>query len=244
MVNQFRLLLPAIVLAATSQSALASTWDFSSSAGNSYTRSGSSYGNLLTYRQGTERLKVTAWSDTGDIPAGGFESAFLGQFSSGLGVCNRDEDTISRCISGTVDHQIDNVSQHDLVLFLFDSPQALQSITVDSYGVWDRDVSFWVGNVSPAISLGGLTFSSLAGLGFGSPVDSLNSPGSNSLTLSLGGLQGNALLVGGLYPADNSADRFKIRSVVTTAPSVIPVPAAAWLLLSGLGALIGLRRQV
>lgn len=243
MVNQFRLLLPAIVLAATSQSALASTWDFSSSGGNSYTRSGSSYGNLLTYRQGTERLKVTAWSDTGDIPVGGFESAFLGQFSSGLGVCNRDEDTISRCISGTVDHQVDNVSQNDLVLFLFDSPQALQSITVDSYGVWDRDVSFWVGTVSPTISLNGLTFGALPGLGFGNQVDLLNSPGSASLTLNLGGLQGNALLVGGLYPADDSADRFKIRSVVTTAPSVIPVPAAAWLLVSGLGALVGLRRQ-
>ena len=242
MINQFRLLLPAILLAASCPIALASTWDFSSSGGNSYTRSGSSYGNRLTYRQGTERLKVAAWSDTGDIPVGGFESAFLGQFSSGLGVCNRDEDTISRCISGTVDHQVDNVSQHDLVLFVFDSLQALQSITVDSYGIWDRDISFWVGNVSPTITLDGSTFGGLAGLGFGGQVNLLNSPGSDSLTLGLGGRQGNALLIGGLYPADDSADRFKIRSVVTTDPSVIPVPAAAWLLLSGLGALAGLRR--
>ena len=241
MVNQFRFVLPALLLTANCQIAAASTWSFGSD-GNSYTRSGSSYGNRLTYKQGTEKLRVTAWSDTADAPAGAFESAFLAQFSTGLGVCNRDEDTISHCISGTIDHQIDNVSQHDLVLFIFDSPQALQAITIDPYGVWDRDVSFWVGTVSPAISLAGSTFGALAGLGFGNRVDLLNSAGEDPLTLSLGGLVGNALLVGGLYPADLSADRFKIRSIVSTAPSVVPVPAAAWLLLSALGSLVGLRR--
>ncbi len=241
MVNQFRLLLPAILLAAHCQVAGASTWDFGSG-GNSYVRSGSSYGNSLTFKQGTGKLRVTAWSDTADSPAGGFEAAFLGQFSTGLGVCNRDEQTVRRCISSSIDHQVDNVSQHDLVLFVFDSPQALQSITIDPYGVWDRDVSFWVGTVSPAISLAGSTFGTLAALGFGNRVDLLNSAGEDPLTLSLGGLQGNALLVGGLYPADFSADRSKIRSLVSTAPSVIPVPAAAWLLLSALGSLVGLRR--
>jgi hypothetical protein len=241
MVNQSRLLLPALLLVANCQSASASTWNFGSD-GNGYVRNGSSYGNRLTYRQGTEKLRVTAWSDTADAPAGGFESAFLAQFPAGLGVCNRDEDTISHCISGTIDHQVDNVSQHDLVLFVFDSPQALQSITIDPYGVWDRDVSFWVGTVTPAINLTGSTFGALAGLGFGNRVDLRNSAGEDPLTLALGGLVGNALLVGGLYPADLSPDRFKIRSIVSTAPSVVPVPAAAWLLLSALGSLVGLRR--
>ncbi len=241
MVSQFRLLLPAILLAANGQIASASTWDFGSG-GNSYVRSGSSNGNRLTFKQGTEQLRVTAWSDTANTPVGTFESAFLVRFSTGLGVCNRDEQTLSRCPSSNLDHQVDNVSQHDLVLFVFDSPQALQSITIDPYGVWDRDVSFWVGTVSPTISLASSTFSTLAALGFGNRVDLLNSAGEDPLTLSLGGLQGNALLVGGLYPADFSADRSKIRSLVSTAPSVIPVPAAAWLLLSALGSLVGLRR--
>jgi hypothetical protein len=241
MVNQFRLVLPAILLAANCQLASASTWNFGSDS-NSYVRSGSSYGNRLTFKQGTERLRVTAWSDTASTPVDAFESAFLGQFSTGLGVCNRDEQTVSRCSGSTLDHQVDNVSQHDLVLFVFDSPQLLQSITIDPYGVWDRDVSFWVGTVAPTISLAGSTFGTLAALGFGNRVDLLNSAGEDPLTLSLGGLQGNALLVGGLYPADLSADRFKIRSLVSTTPSAIPVPAAAWLLLSGLASLAALRR--
>jgi len=54
---------------------------------------------------------------------------------------------------------------------------------------------------------------------------------------------GNALLVGALNPADGTADRFKIRSLVTRTPtSVVPVPAALWLFVSALGALAGVRR--
>jgi hypothetical protein len=129
------------------------------------------------------------------------------------------------------------------VLFLFDSPQAMQSLTVDPYGVWDRDVSFWVGTVSPTVSLSGATFATLAALGFSAQMNSYNSPGEAPLTLGLGGLVGNALLVGALNPADGSADRFKIRSLVTTTgPSVVPTPAAVWLFVSALGSLAGLRR--
>ena len=235
-------LLPAVLLVLGCQSADASTWNFASG-GNNYVTSSKSYGNRISFSQGSEKLRVTAWSDTADAPQNGFETAFLQRFSMGLGVCNRDEGSITACISGALDHQVDNVSQQDLVLFLFDSQQAMQSLTIDPYGLWDRDVSFWVGTVSPAVKLSSSTFGTLAALGFGTQVNSFNSAGEAPLTLSLGGLVGNALLVGGLYPADGSADRFKIRSLVTTVPiSVVPVPAALWLFVSALGSLAGLRR--
>ena len=73
-------------------------------------------------------------------------------------------------------------------------------------------------------------------------MNSFNSASEAPLSVSLRGLTGNALLLGGLYPFDGSADRFKIRSLNTTPPPVVPVPAAAWLFLSALGALAGIRR--
>ncbi len=226
------------------QPAGASTWTLTSGGTSAINSGGSSYGNALTFSQGLESLRVTAWSNTGNAPQYGFESAALGRFSTGLGVCNRQEGSITSCISGSLLHQVDNVSQQDLVLFLFDSPQVMQSMTIDPFGIWDRDVSFWVGTVSPTVNLSGSTFGTLAALGFGAQVNSFSSASDAQLTIGLGGLQGNALLVGALNPGDGTADRFKIRSLVTTAPtSVVPVPAALWLFTSALGALAALRRR-
>ncbi len=231
-----------VLLVLGPQTAGASTWNFASG-GTPAVSTGSSYGNRVTFTQGMESLRVTAWSNSGNTPQYSFETAALGRFSTGLGVCNRDEGSVTSCISGSLLHQVDNVSQQDLVLFLFDTPQAMQALTIDPYGVWDRDVSFWVGTVSPTLNLSGSTFATLAALGFGSQVDSFNSAGEAALTIGLGGLVGNALLVGALNPGDGTPDRFKIRSLVTTVPtSVVPVPAALWLFVSGLGALAGVRR--
>lgn len=244
MVNPIRSWLPLILLVFGFQAADASTWTFGSG-GNSYVTNGKSYGNRLTIAQGAEKLRVTAWSNTANAPQDGFEAAYLRAFATGLGVCNRDEGSITSCINSDLSHQVDNVSQADLVLFLFDSSQVMQSLTIDPYGVWDRDVSFWVGTVSPGVSLSGSTFSTLAALGFSGQMNSYNSAGEAPLTLSLGGLMGNALLVSALHPADGSADRFKIRSLVTapTTTTVVPSPAAAWLFVSAIGSLAGLRRR-
>ncbi len=247
MINSLRAALHVIVLASVMQAvgspvAAASTWNFASG-GNSYTTTGNSYGNRLTFSQGTEKLRVTAWSDTASGVPARFETAQIGRYSTGLGVCNRGEGTIGRCINQGLDHQVDNVIQRDLVLFVFESPQAMQSLTVDPYGVWDRDVSFWVGTISAGMSLSGLNFGTLSSLGFGGQVNSLNSTGDAPLTIGLGGLVGNALLVGAVNPSDSTVDRFKIRSLVTAAPTaVVPLPAAAWLFLSALGSIAGLRR--
>jgi hypothetical protein len=239
--NSFRVLVPCVLLALGSPIAAASTWNFAAG-GNPYAATGNSHGNRLTFSQGPERLSVMAWADT--AAGGQFETAQIGRYSTGLGVCNRGEGSITRCISQGLDHQVDNVRQRDLVLFLFESPQAMESLTIDPYGVWDRDVSFWVGSVSSGVSLSGLDFGTLASLGFGARVDSLNSPGDAPLTVALGGRVGNALLVGARYPADGTADRFKIRALVTSAPmTVVPLPAAAWLFLSALGSIAVLRRR-
>ena len=247
MISFQRRLLASLVLAlgctVAGTTASASTWTFASG-GSYYVTSGSSYGNKVTFYEGTETLRTYAWSNTADTPAQGFETGYIRRFSTGLGACNRDEGTISACMAGSLDHQVDNISQQDIVLFLFDSVQTMQSLTIDPWGTWDRDVSFWVGTVSPSLTLTGATFGSLASLGFSPQVDSLNGPGEGALTIGLGGRVGNALLVSALNPADGSADRFKIRSLVTsTTATIVPVPAAAWLFVSALGAVAGLRRH-
>ncbi|MEZ5564070.1 MAG: VPLPA-CTERM sorting domain-containing protein [Gammaproteobacteria bacterium] len=225
------------------QVAAASTWTFASG-GTYYVTNGSSYGNNVTFYQDNEQLHTYAWSDTGNAVPGAFEPSYIRRYSTGIGVCNPAEgDIVATCIGGSQEHQVDNIGQEDVVLFLFESARVMESLTVDPWGTWGRDVSFWVGNVSSGINLSGSTFNTLGALGFGPQHDSLNSVGSDPLTLSLGGLSGNALLVSALHPANNNADRFKIRSLTT---SVIPLPATIWLFVSGLGflGLMKRRRQV
>jgi len=235
---------PAILLLMACQVASASTWTFASG-GDYYSTSGGAYGNQITFSHGPETLRVAAWANTADTPVNGFETAYIKPFTTGLGVCNRDEGNLSSCINGGgINHQLDNVGQQDLILFLFDSPQAMLSLTIDPSGTWDRDVSFWVGSVATGMTLSGTTFADLGTLGFGSQVNSLNDAGNAALTISLGGYLGNALLVGGLFPGDGSPDRFKIHSLTTASGiSVVPVPAGAWLLGSAIGLLAGTRRR-
>jgi hypothetical protein len=242
--SRIHFVLPTVLLVLAGQSALASTWNLAYG-GTSATTSGSSWGNRLTFTQGAQSLRVSAWSAAGSSPQAAIDSAWLGRFTTGLGVCNRSEGSLSRCINSGLDHQVDNVGQQDLVLFLFDTPQTLLSLTIDPYGVWDRDVSFWVGTVAPDLSLAGATRSSLGALGFGARVDAFSAPSDDPLTLSLGGRVGNALLVSALFPADTSPDRFKIQSLVTSAAAttVVPAPATLWLFASALGSLAGITRR-
>ena len=210
------------------------TWNFQSGSSTPSTSSGTGYGNLYTFTADGIMVTVTAWGLTGSSGTT-FQTAAVARTASGLGSCNRGEG--ASCTGNS--QRVDDNSQLEFLLFQFSSPVALKQIVLDPGGTsFDRDVSYWVGNLSG--SLNGLGLSGLAGLGFGSRQDVLNSAGSSALTLSLTGSDVTSLLFGArtaLSPSTAEDDRFYIRSLTDDLP--VAVPEAGTLLLLGSG-LLGL----
>jgi MYXO-CTERM domain-containing protein len=215
-------------------------------------------------------VTATAWSYTQGSSNNAFEQAALGTFGSGLGVCNTSETggaapTSSNCASP--EHAIGNTTPNlyngdDYVLFLFSrtdgTPLAVDptNVVIDTFGAnYDRDVTYWLGNVSSSLNLTGQTYTNLSSLGFGSQVDvsDAGSPdgdpgaGAYQLTISVppvGPPFYNALLFGAQIEPNGGEDYFKLRSVtINTAPPPPPpsVPEPFALALMGIG-MAGLRQ--
>lgn len=194
-------------------------------------------GNCIHLEGECVKLTISAWSygtqrgrarDT-------FSEAALGQWSTGLGVLNRNElKPRSRH-----DHQVDNVRGADYVLFLFDKPVQLLDLTVDPHGFWDSDVMYWSGMIDPCMDLAGASMDDLADAGLQSTLDE-GSPGyaPRVILFSEHGFV-NALLVGvphGFEASDRDQDKFKISQL--TVAYAVPEPSVLALLLAGVGALL------
>jgi len=206
-----------------------------------------SVGNTISFSSGGINVDISAYGETGHSQPSGsgffvFEEAHIASYSTGLGVCNQEEigatGSISACINNGVLHQVDNVSRDDLVVLQFDQVVNFINLTVDPFQTHDRDISYWVGNSASLPDLLVETFDTLNDLtGFGNPLFESASASSAPFTHSLSGT-GNILLISADYLKDQD-DRFKIADIKVEA--AVPLPAGAWLFLSALGGLVGLR---
>lgn len=213
------------------------TWDLGGSGGYA-----SSNGNTISVTQNGVKVTASAWGYTKGSSNTAFESGKLGQWSPGLGIVNRDENNSSPY------HQVDNDTQNDYILFVFDELVDISSIKVTpSPSGYDVDSSYWLGNISNAnqasgkVDLSNVTYSGLSSLGFSNEqiVFGSSTYGSADIAINAPSTGVNAILFGTLnqesFPSywKNSTDAYKVGAI--TGMKAVPEPSAA--LLSLLGAL-------
>lgn len=240
-----------LLVAAMSASAAPITFDFTGGSGVT----GLASGTTISFTVGAVTLKATAWGLTASNSTK-FESAQLSKYAGaglGLGVCNTAEGL--NCSDPA--HQVDNDSQYELVLFQFTTPVDPLSVTIKPYdnaanGGWDRDVTYWVGNLAANYDLTGKTLADLtAALGLNlTRTDDPSTVSTSSRAVNITSGYVNSLLFGprasGNNP-DGNIDRFKINSATidlgtgAEGQSSVPEPATM-LLVGGALALAGARR--
>lgn len=181
------------------------------------------YADELHYQKDGLSLTVTGWSSGGDKvrPFAEAERAKVGLWNDGLGV-------ESKGLSHTVDNL---VGDFDYLVFEFDRAVVLNSVSIGYIG-WlaDSDVStgaevdfgwVWTGDIQNA------------------------SYGQNPA--NLGGVSSTKWMVAAYNPFFSEGgswlldDAFKVDGISVTP---VPLPAGAWLLLSGAAGFIGWRRKV
>lgn len=199
-----------------------------------------SLGNTRTFTAGGVTLTASAWGYTKGDPDNAFETAALGRWSSGLGACNRTE---FPC--GSPSHQVDNVGSDDWVLFVFSTAVDITSVRIDPYGNYDRDVSYYVGNVASNINLSNVSYAGLAGLGFAPRQSSSADPSSDYRDVNIPGTPQyvNAILIGGYIGGDED-DYFKISGLAANTRTAVPEPSTMLLMLSGAAALLPRSRRL
>ena len=113
----------------------------------------------------------------------------------------------------------------EFVLFQFSQAVDPASISITTYNQSDLDVSYYLGNVMPNVSLTGVNLAELAGLGFGGRIDDDVNSSATSRTVSIVNNAGvNALLVGARISGDSGADYFKIKQLSVDTVSGVPEP--------------------
>ncbi|MEM6468605.1 MAG: SdrD B-like domain-containing protein [Planctomycetota bacterium] len=161
-------------------------------------------GNVRSYTIGGVNVSATAFSRDNN---GEWSTAFLGAYSSGLGVTDRSEGNGSGSR-----HRVDNIGQLNFVLFEFSEDVIVDAAFLDSV-VDDSDLSVWIGS-RPSGSSGPLQLADdvLAGLAL-NEVSNTSSQSSRWADFNASGVSGNVLVLAASVEDHSPEDKFKIRKL-------------------------------
>jgi hypothetical protein len=157
-------------------------------------------GNIRTFTTGSMNVKASGFSR--NKSTGQWQTAFVGAFSTGLGVTDQSEG------NGDNDrHKADNIDRDNYLLFEFDHTVVVDRAFLNSIGA-DSDVTVWIGNAGDpynnhqSLSDGLLT-------SFGSED---NNGGSTSRWADINATSesGNMLVIGAAINSASDNDAFKV----------------------------------
>lgn len=201
-------------------------------------------GNIRSFSSGGITVQASAWS----YDANTLEQAYLGWYSSGLGVTNNGEG------AGTTNnnHTIDNLGQSDFVLLVFNSAVNLSSARLTPFLISsdpkDNDALISYATLAGAYTSPNPTAVPLNSSVFGTlQTNGYNVTGNNTspydTSLNSAGKFGNVWLIGAANPnPDTNDDGFKLSAI--TVSTAVPEPATWAMLLIGFGVIgAGLRRK-
>lgn len=163
-------------------------------------------GNFRSFSVGTINVKASAFARR--VSNGSWETAYLGAFSSGLGVTDSSE-------NGSNDtHKVDNIGTYkNYVLFEFSQKVVVNRAALDAIG-GDSDITVWIGNAMDPYN-NHITLSDALLTGYGSEN---NNGGSTTrwADINAGSVAGNVLVIAAR--ADHSDDAFKIEALDIDCP--------------------------
>ncbi len=222
---------------ATPQAASAQTVTFSGSSATDGTD-----GNIRSFTIGGLQVQASAWS----LQNGTLEQAYLGLYSTGLGVTNNDEGDGS-----SLNHTADNVGQSDFILLMFNQAVNISSARLTPYDVSstpnDNDALVAYANYAhpftgapTPVALNSALWTALAGTDYNV---SGNMVSPNWTSLNSTGYFGNFWVIGAAWPnLDTNDDGFKLTAINVT--PAVPEPGTWAMMLIGFGGVgVALRRR-
>ena len=204
-------------------------------------------GNTFTYDISGNSVELSAWSDLGLTS---LAQATLHEQSLGLGICSSAEGSLNQCLGQNNRRGLDNAGEHEWILITFSEVVQLDSFIIAPEGNAGRDVTYYTGWLADSSELSGATYTDLitdrasGGLEL-MEYNLLSGKSTTAVTIDItavnGGTEvwGNTLLIGA--STLNGGDNFLLQGVTST--TAVPVPAAIWLLVSGLMSLGWFRKR-